>query len=1131
MNLTTKLLVLFLCTSIAESQGPAGPALRRNDDEARKIFRNAQTQTQKRGGKNQYKYKSYQDQHIPKAVLDYHDKLMAFPGHAKYGQNFNLINQTLAQDWNERPNMINPGYGIESGPFPQGQQRLFYLYSKMFKNLRVQRNETYVIGNTVVVLTRVKATMGDVPPGYPGYPMFPGVEADKLKGKSFESMKMHVHYLDNEWDGQRWVQKIRRTYHFVDWTLALDEMLTGRRPFKFPQPYTKPARNLTEVPQSIYNFYEKILSDVQVGGKNVTLMEETVQDNWSSRPNYINLVDGKGPGLNGLKSLVGLFAKMMPNLKFEMKKVWIHADKVIVLSKVHGTITGKPMGKNEIPLFPGIPADKLMNKEFTTVALDIHKIEYGRIQQSYHIEDWRTALEQMLYNKEPPCFGLYPDFTNFHVPQPVKNFYDDILSNSATYGQNMSFINETLTSDWNTRPNPFSYPGSQYQGVKAGPFPQGLKKMLGFWSTIIPDMKYERLETFRIGNKVVTINRISATMAEVHQILNEFPMFPAIPAETLKNRNFTTLAMDVNVLDDEEHHHDGSEHQGERIRRSWHFEDWTEAAHQMLDIRRPAKLDHSWHKHGKNLTSVPHSVYHFYDKILSNPTQASKNLTLLNETIAEDWAVRPNPLRPVEGGKPGLEGLQKITQLFGKVIPDLKFHRKEMFLHQDRVVVLGKITGTIQNDEEVQDRHGLPFFPGVDATEMDGKSFETTYMDVHRIYEGKIQQSYHIEDWRSAVYQMVKDRPAKDFGFDHEYINFERFNLTDHAHRAPKAIENLYDRMYNNYNDGKNQTLINQTFTEDYNMRPNPMNPQRGLQAGPLRKGLKALCSLKHVMMRDMNSTRMYTVQLGNVVLVVSNVSATMNHIPPGLPEFPMFPGIPEYKLRNKRFNTLSMDLHIMDNAQIKRSWYFTDHSLALDQMLTGRQNPKLEHEYIPRGMVLEEIPQSIYNWYDIILGNMEEHGQDDELFEETFAQDVASLPREGHHDHIINGVAPGIGGMKNEVEFLKKAFSDFQIERKATLLHEDAVIVLSKVTGVFQGTGDMIFHNRPDNENILFPGIPAEKLKGKRFETMVLQVHCIRDGKIKQTYRVFDWSTAMQQMVHNHPAPDFGFDRSFIDF
>jgi len=55
--------------------------------------------------------------------------------------------------------------------------------------------------------------------------------------------------------------------------------------------------------------------------------------------------------------------------------------------------------------------------------------------------------------------------------------------------------------------------------------------------------------------------------------------------------------------------------------------------------------------------------------------------------------------------------------------------------------------------------------------------------------------------------------------------------------------------------------------------------------------------------------------------------------------------------------------------------------------------------------------------------------------------------------------------------------------------------------------------------------------LKGKRFETLVFEVHCIRDGKIKQTYRVIDWATALQQMVHGHPAPDFGFDRNFIDF
>jgi len=1122
MNLSTKCLALVLCATIVQSQGPTEEELGLKPRRRTGLG----SVPKRQGGQSQktnFQLVENSNQYIPKAIVDYHDKLMAFPGHVRYGQNFTLINQTLAEDWNERPNLVNPGYGIETGPFPHGQQRLFALYSKLFKNLRVQRNETYVIGDKVVVLTRVKATMGDVPPGYPGYPMFPGIEPERLKGKSFESMKMHVHYMDNVWDGQKWVQKIRRTYQFVDWTLALDEMLTGRRPFKFPQPYAKPSRNLTEVPQAIHNFYEKILSDVSVGGQDVKMLEETVHDNWSSRPNYINLVDGKGPNVNGLKSLSGLFAKMMPNLKFEMKRVWLHADKVIVLSKVFGTITGKPQGSNEIPLFPGIPADKIMNKEFTTVALDIHKVVDGKIQQSYHIEDWKTALEQMLYNKEAPCFGLYPDFTNFHVPKPIHKFYEQILSNPGTYGQNMTFINEAFAEDWNTRPNPYSYPGNNYQGIKSGPFPAGLKKMLGFWQVMMPDIKYERLQTIRMGNKVVVINRIEATMGDPVGL--EYPMFPGIPVKNLKGKNFTTLAMDVNILDDEEHHHDQSTHQHERIRRSWHFEDWTEAADQMLFNRRPAKLDHPWHQRGKNLTSVPHAIYHFYDKIFSNPTEASKNFTLLNETVCEEWTVRPNPINLVEGKGPGVSGLQKIAELFGHFIPDLKFERKEMFIHEDKVVVLLKVSGTVTN--ELGDKKEIPFFPGIEPSQLLGKKFETVAMDVHRIFDGKIQQSYHIEDWRSALVQMVNDKPVPDFGFGHEYINFERFNLTEHSHRAPRAIENLYDKIYNNYADGQNQTLINQTFAEDFNMRPNPLNPQKGLQAGPLRSGLKHLCSLNHVMMRDMNVTRMHTVQLGNIVVVLSNVTATMNHIPPGLPEFPMFPGIPEHKLKNKMFSTMSLDLHVLDNAQIRRSWFFTDHTLALDQMLTGRQNPTIYDGHIPRGRVLEEVPRSIYNWYDKILNNMAVYGQDDELYQETFAQDYASLPREGHHDKIVK--VEGIEGAKHIVQEFGNIMSDIKFERKATLLHEDAVIVLSKVSGIVQGSGDEQFF-----ENTLitfFPGIHADKLKGKRFETMFLEVHCIKDGKIKQTYRVEDWSTALQQMIHGHPAPDFGFDRSFIDF
>merc|ERR1712153_238343 len=144
---------------------------------------------------------------------------------------------------------------------------------------------------------------------------------------------------------------------------------------------------------------------------------------------------------------------------------------------------------------------------------------------------------------------------------------------------------------------------------------------------------------------------------------------------------------------------------------------------------------------------------------------------------------------------------------------------------------------------------------------------------------------YHIEDWRTAVYQMIKGEPVPDFGFRPEYIQFERFDLTEHTHRVPKAIE---------------------TFSEDFNMRPNQLSPQKGLHAGPLRAGIKTYFSLKDVMYKDINMTRMYTAEVGDIVLVVGNLSAKMNHIPPGLPGYPQYPGIPEHKLRNKHFNILT---------------------------------------------------------------------------------------------------------------------------------------------------------------------------------------------------------------------------------
>merc|ERR1712242_10230 len=699
-------------------------------------------------------------------------------------------------------------------------------------------------------------------------------------------------------------------------------------------------------------------------------------------------------------------------MKFERKRVWIHGDKVIVISQVTANITGRPKGQKEVPLFPGIPAEKLMNKEFKTVALD-----------------------QMLYEKEPPCFGLYPDFTNFHVPKPIKTFYDQILSNpgSQEYGQNMTLINQTLAEDWNIRPNPFS----QEQSIQAGPFPRGLKQMTGMWHQMMPDIEVERLQTIRMGNKVAVISEVSATMRDLPQGFDEYPMFPGIPVEKLKGKNFTTLCLAVHVLDDKEHHHDQYEHQHERIRRSWAIEDWTEAADQMLHNRRPAKLDHPWHKRGQNLTSVPYAIHRFYDQILSNPAKAAQNFTLLNETVREDWTVRPNPADIVGGKGPGVVGLQRIMQLFGEIIPDLKFERKEMFLHEDKVVVLLKVSGTIEKAPQGQDF--VPFFPGIEPSEVVGKNFETLAVDIHSIVDGKIQQSYHIEDWRTAVYQMIKGEPVPDFGFHPEYIQFERFNLTEHAHRVPKAIENFYDKMINHLDTyGQNQTLINETFSEDFNVRPNGLSPQKGLHAGPLRNGIKQWFSLKNVMYKDINMTRMYTAEVGDVVLVVGNLTAKMNHIPPGLPGYPQYPGIPEHKLRNKHFNLLTMDLLVMDRQddKIRRQWHFASNQLALKQMLSGEQNPSLTLGYIPRGKVLETIPESIYTLYDRILKNPQDT-KNDRLFEEVYAQDFQKLPlKMADHEEIFKQDRtqqqfPGLEGVKEMIRDFRDIIPDFEMERK----------------------------------------------------------------------------------------------------
>ena len=107
---------------------------------------------------------------------------------------------------------------------------------------------------------------------------------------------------------------------------------------------------------------------------------------------------------------------------------------------------------------------------------------------------------------------------------------------------------------------------------------------------------------------------------------------------------------------------------------------------------------------------------------------------------------------------------------FGALLPDLKFKRQHTLLCGDRVTVLSKITGTIPK-KLPQGIDAIPFFPGIPLENALGKKFETMALDIQFIKDGKIKQSYHIEDFATAADQVVNGNPPPDFGFDDDYLS------------------------------------------------------------------------------------------------------------------------------------------------------------------------------------------------------------------------------------------------------------------------------------------------------------------------------------------------------------------------
>lgn len=103
--------------------------------------------------------------------------------------------------------------------------------------------------------------------------------------------------------------------------------------------------------------------------------------------------------------------------------------------------------------------------------------------------------------------------------------------------------------------------------------------------------------------------------------------------------------------------------------------------------------------------------------------------------LAEDWLDIPLG----QGQQPGREGFKPIVGYFRTVFPDLELTVEDVLVDGDKAAVRSTIRGTHEGD-----------FP-VPAT---GQTLEFMAIDIHRVENGQIAETWHVEDWLSVIFQL-----------------------------------------------------------------------------------------------------------------------------------------------------------------------------------------------------------------------------------------------------------------------------------------------------------------------------------------------------------------------------------------
>ncbi|HEX6519397.1 MAG TPA: ester cyclase [Streptosporangiaceae bacterium] len=130
-----------------------------------------------------------------------------------------------------------------------------------------------------------------------------------------------------------------------------------------------------------------------------------------------------------------------------------------------------------------------------------------------------------------------------------------------------------------------------------------------------------------------------------------------------------------------------------------------------------------------SMTTAEAAVRRFYEPLNTGDT------TLIDETLAPDWEVTP-----ALAAGPGAEGWKAAVEYLRQVFTELTVTIEDAVVDGDTVAVRLAVRGV----------HANEFF-GVPGT---GRQVEFQASDFHRVVDGRIRQSWHLEDYFGLAAQI-----------------------------------------------------------------------------------------------------------------------------------------------------------------------------------------------------------------------------------------------------------------------------------------------------------------------------------------------------------------------------------------